>query len=183
MKRTSIWALLMIVGILLWSTSVGASNNVLIGVVDVDLVMEQSDAGKLANADLSNLITNWQDKLDSLETVIVVLTEEIEGSEASLSAEKLEGKNQELESLLEQYQIAAAEGELEIQRRAEELYQLLLQDISLVIRLIGTREGYTIIAETSSLFYFGPQVDLTPEVIREYNKLLNESQVADESSE
>ncbi|HBG00808.1 MAG TPA: hypothetical protein DDW87_04460 [Firmicutes bacterium] len=91
-----------------------------------------------------------------------------------LELQEANPESEELPGLVEDYQIAAAEAEYVIQQRAEELYQLLLQDIALVARTIGERDGYTIIAETSSLFYYGPHVDLTPEVIREYNRLLSE---------
>mgnify|MGYP000906736898 FL=1 len=160
MKRTGIYVFL-IVGVLLLGSGVSAAANALIGVIDLDVVMDQSEAGKLANGDLGNLIAGWQETLDSLEAAILEL------QEANPEAEELPG-------LVEDYQIAAAEAEYVIQQRAEELYQLLLQDIALVARMIGERDGYTIIAETASLFYYESHVDLTPEVIREYNRLLSE---------
>ncbi|HBG00807.1 MAG TPA: hypothetical protein DDW87_04455, partial [Firmicutes bacterium] len=70
MKRTGIYVFL-IVGILLLGSGVSAAANALIGVIDLDVVMDESDAGKLANGDLGNLIAGWQETLDSLEATIL----------------------------------------------------------------------------------------------------------------
>ncbi len=162
MKR-SLYVIFALVGMLLLTSGIQASANVLIGVIDIDRVMDESDAGKLANEDLGQLIAGWQATLDSLEATIVELQETNPDSE-------------ELPALIEDYQIAAAEGEHAIQQRADELYLLLLQDIAMIARIIGERDGYAIIAETASLFYYESQVDISADVILEYNRLLNESE-------
>jgi len=163
-KRTSIWVCLMMVVVVLLSQGASASGNVLIGVVNVDLVIEQSQAGQLANNDLMALITSWQSQLDELEATILEMQEQL-GEGASTP---------ELDELVGRYQTMAVEAEYAIQQRADELYQLLLQDIAAVVNLVGARDGYTMIAEASSIFYYEAQVDVTSEIIREYDRLLNE---------
>ncbi|NMB00842.1 MAG: BamA/TamA family outer membrane protein [Firmicutes bacterium] len=182
LKQAKVWMFVVMVGVLLWSGSVGASNTVLIGIFDIDTVIEQSNAGILADNDLRGLIAAWQEHVDSLETAIVELMDELENPATSLSSEQVAVKEGELQALLEQYQLAVAEAEYNIQLRAEELHELLLQDIAAVVALIGDRGGYTLIADTTNIFYFGSHIDITAEVINEYNRLLAEQIEARDSS-
>lgn len=172
MKRVGDWIVLGVLVFVLFIGTASASANVLIGVVNSELVIEQSDAGHLANADLAIVVRSWQDLLGAKEQDIEALMQDIETNSDQLSAEDMVGKQQELNELIQEYASLEAEAEHEIQTQALELRNLILQDIAHITGIIGRREGYTLITDASMVFYHGPQIDITAEVIREYNKLL-----------
>ncbi len=65
--------------------------------------------------------------------------------------------------------------EAEIQAAAQTLREQLLSDIEVVVRMVGEARGFDLVLEASDVYFYRRVVDLTFEVIREYDHLWEQS--------
>lgn len=160
---------LLLVGIL--GVAVVGAETDRIGIVDLAIVIDESSAGKKANAELNNLIASRQSALDALEADIVALETELEVAESTLSEEVKQVKAAQLDDLVTQYLTRMNEYEAEIQQLAQALQNQILSEIGAVLQWFGDNKDYSLILDSSTALYFRRVVDLTWEIIREYDDL------------
>lgn len=173
MKR----ALALVLGMMLVFGAAAASAaaaEVKIGVVDLTTVLDQSDAGKAANAQLATLTKSKQDELAAMKSKIDALQKEIDGGK--LSAADKKSKQDDLDKQQQAYQKAVQDDQNQLQQTAQDLRNQLLNDIGQVLGMIGDQEGYTLIVDAQSVFYHQKVIDLTYDLIRKYNDLYAQAQ-------
>lgn len=169
MKKVSLLVVMAMIAIIAVPRVLAAE--VKVAVMNLNTVIEHSDAGKAANAELAVLIESKQKQVDAKGAVIEQLNKELSEKGESLKPEEKEAKQAELDQLIVEYQQLAAQAEAEIQARAQELRNQILAEIGEVLRIIGDRAGYTMILDISMVHYYSHVIDITTEVIRTYNQL------------
>ncbi len=168
MKMNVVRGFLVFIMIFMFSASVGA-NPFLVGIIDVAVIIEQSNAGKIANAALAEEISAKQGMVDEKAAEINALVELfIESDE--MSDEERTSLEAQHALLLAEYQELIIAAEKQVQESAQYLRTLLVSEIGEIVRIIAQREGYALILESTSAAYYGKHIDITAEVIREYNK-------------
>ncbi len=165
MRKYLSWILVMVV---LMSAAVPVvAAEAKVAVMDLNMVMIESEAGKAASAQLEALIQERQAAVDSKAEAIRKLQEEVE--EAASTNERTSGQ-WELEQLVLEYETLVAQSEAEIQAEAEQMRSQILIEIGEVLRVLGEQENYSLILDTSIVHYYTQAIDITWEVIRGYNE-------------
>lgn len=145
-----------------------------VGVVDLALIMEESKAGKQANALLAAAVEERRQALAPQEAQLEELAALLENG--SLSDDERAAKEAEFDALAQEYIAAVNQADAEVQQLLEQLRSQLLADIGVVLQRVGDSRNFDLILDVSSTYYFRRTVDLTFEVIREYDDLWEQAQ-------
>ena len=94
-----------------------------------------------------------------------------EAQSDSLTDYEKAAKEEELNKMLAERQ-AVAEADTEVQARAQELRNIMIADLAQVLQVLSAEEGYDLILDTSVTHFYSQLIDITWEVIRKYNYLL-----------
>ena len=167
---------LAILGPLWWglsSLALGA-DPVKVGVMDQQLVIERSKAGKRALEDLKAYSATRQKIINSDDQELKELEQSIQDPKLSESA-KQEKQNQ-FQAKLEAYQRRLADFNREIQQKQRETvaeYTKKVQDAALVV---AQREGYIAVIDRGNealiriVIYHQRGLDVTDQVVKEFDK-------------
>ncbi len=170
MKRYAYITLITIALVLAASSVVlGAATRIV--VLDLNTVINESDAGKAANAELAALVASKQAEVDEMWAQIESFSQELDEQSKSLTDEENAAKQEELEGMVAEYEQAVADADAEVQTRAEEMRNQITTEIAEVLRVIGAEEGYDLILDTTVVHFYSQLIDITWEVIRKYNYL------------
>ena len=139
-----------------------------VAVMDLNMVITESEAGKAASAQLEALIQERQAAVDVKAEAVRKLREEVEDAAVT---NRRTSQQRELEQLVSEYEALVAQSEAEIQAKAEEMRRQILGEIGEVLRVLGEQENYSLIVDTSIVHYYTQAIDITREVIRKCNEL------------
>ena len=70
---------------------------------------------------------------------------------------------------LRDFENAYKDSKEELQQKDNEVTGAIIRDLAYVVRNMGERGGYTLVLEKGSLLWAAPSIDITDQVIREYN--------------
>ena len=171
MKR-AIWLVLVI---LLITGSSGLAAEIItvkIGHVDLVRALNESESGKKAKADLEFMIKSKQSTIDEKGKAIERAKADIEKQASVLSQDARKTKEEELESLLRDYQRLVADSQKEVKKKEGELTGDIIKELRGIVQKIGQEEGYTLILESAEgqILYAAKEIDLTETVIRKFNE-------------
>jgi len=146
--------------------------DVKVGVIDLMKVVDLSEPGKKAKAELEAKLTSAEAALKKKQEEILRMKEEIEQQAPMLSATALAEKKRQYEDELLEMQRMAEDYDYQLQNQYYELTAIIFTQLDEVIQDIGTSGGYTLILErtSSGIVYFPDSIDITEEVIKELNK-------------
>ncbi|HHW09923.1 MAG TPA: OmpH family outer membrane protein [Firmicutes bacterium] len=150
-----------------------------IGVVDINTVISQSDAGKAVNNTLQRYVENVRAELNAKQKVIDDLRQTLD----SLSEEQRSEKLAEIETLESELQEAITTAQKDVDNRTEEYRRLVLEDIGKVLAIIAEEDGYHLIIDAATTYYYAKLIDITWEVIRKYNDLYEQALQAAQSNQ
>jgi len=170
--------LIMFVIIAALASAAGAAQ-LKIGVVDINTVISQSDAGKAVNNTLQRYVENVRAELNAKQKVIDDLRQTLD----SLSEEQRSEKLAEIETLESELQEAITTAQKDVDNRTEEYRRLVLEDIGKVLAIIAEEDGYHLIIDAATTYYYAKLIDITWEVIRKYNDLYEQALQAAQSNQ
>jgi outer membrane protein len=167
MKKT---LLLLVVFFLYGVSSVHAEMKV--GVVDLMKVLNESDSGKSAKADLETLIKSKQTVLDEKGKEIEKMKADLEKQSSVLSTEAKKSKEDSLEKTLREYQRLVTDSQAEVKKKESDLTGGILKEIRVIVDKMGEEGGYTMVLENAEglVLYFKKDINLTDTVIKRYNE-------------
>lgn len=149
-----------------------SQTNVKIGYIDLQKVIRDSKAGKSAKTAFEN---EFKKKKQIIDTKANILAQEkqdfisqsplMDDAARSRKAEEIQQNEKELTRLRDDFRE-------ELQKKDFELTQKILKELEGVIRVIGDKEGYSLIIEKteSGIIYGGDDVNITQKVITAYDK-------------
>jgi outer membrane protein len=175
MKKISVEKLF-IVCILLFAISVlpvslPAAESVKFGSIDVQKVLNESEAGKKAKSDLESLIKSKQVSIDEKGKAIEKMKADIEKQASVLSADARKTKEDELEKLIREYQRLVQDSQAEVKKREADLTEGILKDVREIIDKTGEEEGYTLIVEKGMIVYSSKGIDVTDSILKKFDEL------------
>ena len=141
------------------------------GSVDIQKLLNESDAGKKAKADLESLIKSKQTAINDKEKTVEKLKADLEKQTSVLSADARKGKEDELEKQIREYQRLVQDSQAEVKKKEAELTDAILKDVKDLIDKIGEQEGYALIVEKSMVIYASENTDITDLVMKKFNGL------------
>ncbi len=158
------------IGLCILPVSSIAADTVKFGSIDVQKVLNESDAGKKAKSDLEFLIKSKQSTIDERGKVIDKMRSDIEKQASVLSAEARKSKEEELEKLIRDYQRLVQDSQTEIKKKEAELTDTILNDVKEMVEKIGQEEGYSLIIEKGIVLYSDKGIDITDTILKKYDE-------------
>lgn len=144
-----------------------------IAIVDLYKLLNESEAGKKAKADLESLIKTKQSLLDEKGKNIEKLRTEIEKQSAVLSADAKKAKEDELERLARDYQRLVSDSQAEVKKKETELTSEILKEARELINKIAQEGGYSLVLEKADglVLFYSSNLDITDSLIKKMNEL------------
>ncbi len=140
------------------------------GSVDIQTLLNESDAGKKAKSDLESLIKSKQSVINEKEKTVAKLKADLEKQTSILSADARKSKEDELEKQVREYQRLVQDSQAEVKKKEAELTDAILKDAKELIDKIGEQEGYALIVEKSMVIYASKNIDMTDIVMKKLNE-------------
>ena len=165
-----------ILGPLWWamaSMALGAEP-VKVAVMDQQLVIERSKAGKRALEDLKAYSATRQKIINSDDQELKELEQTIQDGKLSESA-KQEKQNQ-FQAKLEAYQRRLADFNREIQQKQREMVTEYSKKVQEAAQAVAQKEGYVAVIDRGNesviriVIYYQPTLDVTDQVVKEFDK-------------
>lgn len=168
--------LLLVVGMMLTLTVLVvppafAAENGKTAVVDFTVVINGSDAGQKANAELTEFIKNKQAVAEEKGKNVQNLKNAFEEQVATLSVEDKKVKGEELNQAFKDYQVTVAEFNAEVQKKKAELRNSVLKEIKEVLSKIAQEENYSMIFDMAVVPYYDKNTDISAKAIQKYNEV------------
>lgn len=156
-------------------SSVGlAAEPVKVGVMDQQLVMEKSKAGKRALEELKTYSATRQKIISADDQELKELEQAIQDGKLSETA-KQEKQNQ-FQSKLEAYQRRLADFNREIQQKQREMVSEYMKKVQDAAQVVAQREGYIAVIDKGNegvlkiVIYHQPGLDVTEQVVKEFDR-------------
>lgn len=164
MKKTLILIMMMLA--LSWFVF----SEVKIGVINAQKVIQETKKGKEITAKLEKIGQGKQQQVEALREEIKKLEKDVVSP--ALNDQTREKKNLELEKKRTELRRFIEDAQRDMQQKSANELNILRQDIMPVIERIGKQNGFSLILDltTSGIAYYDSAIDVTNEVIAEYDK-------------
>jgi len=142
-----------------------------IAVIDVNKVLNESEAGKIARKKMENRYEELKKKVDAMTEEAKKMKEEIDKQKILLGKEKLKAKEEALAAKVAELRKVSQESENEMQRRQRDLTREVLKIVEGQVDKIVQEEKIDLLLERSSgVVHFNPSLDITAKVLALVNK-------------
>jgi outer membrane protein len=148
----------------------GLAADMKIGVVDVQKVLMESDAGKEAQSKITSQGKEMEGKLKTQGEAIEEMQKKLEKEKLVMSPEQFETKQREVRTKVINFKDQQRNFLEDLKKSEAKALSVLRDDILSVIDEIGKAEGYSIVVQRSDVLFFKPDMDITAQVISGYNK-------------
>jgi len=148
-------------------TALPAEAQLKVAVIEVQRIITDSQAGKAVLATLEKYGKEQQDKLTAKRDEIEQLRNRISEGQLSLSEDRLEALQKDLETKSIELRRLADDAQRELNRRQEEAFKEIERRVMPILQQIGKEGGYTMIFRKfeSGLVYATEEIDITGQVI------------------
>jgi len=142
-----------------------------IAVIDVNKVLNESEAGKVARKKMEDRYEELKKKVDALTEEAKKMKEEIDKQKILLGKEKLKAKEDALAAKVAELRKVSKDSENEMQRRQRDLTRDVLKIVEGQVDKIVQEEKIDLLLERSSgVVHFNPSLDITAKVLALVNK-------------
>ncbi len=167
-----------LVGWFLWVIAIApvwSAESVKIGVMDQQMVIEKSKAGKRALEELKAYSTTRQKIINADDQELKDLEQSIQNGKLSDAAK--EEKTAQFQTKLEAYQRRLADFNREIQQKQREMVAEYAKKVQDAAQAVAQKEGYVAVVDKGSeaviriVLYHQPALDLTEQIIKEFDRV------------
>jgi outer membrane protein len=141
-----------------------------IGVVDLQRVMETSDAGKAAQAQIKKQKEQMEADLKKKGTEIEQISQRLEREAMVMSKESREEKEREARIKLNDFKTLQKKYRSSLQELEKKLVTELRDDTIALVDEIGKKEGYLLIITRVGVLYSPNSIDITDQLIKRLNE-------------
>jgi outer membrane protein len=155
------------------SVALGA-DPVKVAVMDQQLVIERSKAGKRALEDMKAYQATRQKIINSDDQELKELEQSIQDGKLSESAKQ--ERQTQFQAKLEAYQRRLADFNREIQQKQREMVSEYIKKVQGAAQVVAQREGYVAVIDRGNeamlriVIYHQPALDVTDQVVKEFDK-------------
>ena len=170
MKKNMLWIAGLMLLLFVWTNTALAADR--IGFINMQTIIQNSNAGKKAAEDFKKLFARKQESIKTMENEVKKLKDELDKQGAVMTAGVRGDKEAAYQRKMRDYQILVDDTNKELQKRDQEYSQQLIPEILKVVRTIAEKEKYTLIlgVSTMPLPYFDKAGDISRKVIEDFNK-------------
>ncbi len=177
MSRGTCLAIAALMGSLLLAQADGVwAERLKVGVISQQAVMEKSKAGKRAIETMKEFAASRQRIISADDEELKNLEKDLKSQEGGLSEAARREKAEQFRVKFESYQKRLGDFNKEVQAKQKEMFDEYSKKIDDAASAVGERLGYTAVLDTGTptqlrvVIYASPSVDLTDEVIAEFDK-------------
>jgi outer membrane protein len=146
-----------------------AATDMKVAFVDMQRALNDSNAGKKAKNDFRAEISRLQGRLQRQQEEVQSLKDELDRKGPLMRDEERRNLQDDYTRKLRDFENAYKDSKEELQQKDNEVTGAIIRDLAYVVRNLGERGGYTLVLEKGSLLWAAPSIDITDQVIREYN--------------
>jgi outer membrane protein len=175
MERTILTRLISAVALWLAMVSPGLSaESFKVAVMDQQMVIEQSKAGKRALEELKAYSMTRQKIINADDQELKELEQTIQ--EGKLTDSAKQEKQGQFQAKLETYQRRLADFNREIQQKQREMVVEYSKKVQVAAQVVGEKNGYVAIIDKGNeavikiVLYHQPVLDLTDQVVKEFDR-------------
>lgn len=143
-----------------------------IGVVDLQRVLDQSSAGKIANAEIKKQGKKMEAELKKKGAEIEELRERIEREALVMSKEMRDEKERDYRIKVNDFKSLERKFKQDMQVLNRKFTKQIHQETVKLVKDIGKIEGYLLIIEKTVVLYSPNTIDITDKLIQKYNASL-----------
>ncbi|MEQ1795806.1 MAG: OmpH family outer membrane protein [Nitrospira sp.] len=160
-----------------FSTSVQAADTFKMGVVDPQVVLEKSKAGKKALESLKEYVSTRQKLLSRDEEELRNYEKQLKEQIAKLSEAEKKDKETQFRARIQDYQKRAQEFNQELQGKQKELVDDYMKRIASATQAVAEKGGFSIVVDRGSeqtvkiVIYNKDTADITEQVIKEFDRV------------
>jgi outer membrane protein len=140
-----------------------------IGVIDLQRVLETSDAGKAAQVEITKKGLKMGDELKRKEEELVELKTRLDNEAMVMSRVMKEEKERELQIKYLDLKQLEKKFRADSREMNNRLSERIKEEIITVVEEIGKTGGYLIIIEKKVVHYYPNTIDVTDKLIKKYN--------------
>ncbi|MDD3249066.1 MAG: OmpH family outer membrane protein [Smithella sp.] len=171
MKKNIFWIAGLTLLLFVWTGTALAADK--IGFINMQMIIQNSNAGQKAAEDFKKLFARKQENIKAMENEVKKLKDELDKQGAVMTAGARSDKEAAYQRKMRDYQILVDDTNKELQKRDQEYSQQLIPEILKVVRAIAEKEKYTLILDISTmpLPYFDKAGDISKKVIDGFNRV------------
>jgi outer membrane protein len=175
MRRVNRWIILAVLAVFFVSGSALGADVAKIGVVEFQRLFENSDAGKEIKAKITTQGKKMEAELKEKGAEIEELKKRLEREALVMSKEMREEKEREFRIKVNDIKTLQKKYEAELQGIQNKLMGGLQSETIEIINEIGKSGGYLLIMDKRGVLYSPSTIDITDEVIKQYNVQYNKN--------
>jgi outer membrane protein len=146
-----------------------------IGVVDLQRVIDSSEKGKQAQAEVQKKGDELSQKVKAMEDELQAMKADIEKQSVALTPEAKQEKLDALEKKDVEYQRFVKDAQAEFRKAEQRALKDLYDQIRQLVVKYGKDNNYAVIIEVQTVIYRADAVDITNEIIKVYNSAPNQA--------
>lgn len=168
----------LLIGCLFVFTQISYGENIKIGIVDLQYVLENCEPGKEAIAKLQNEFKNLKENLDKKKEAIDKLREQIEKQRLMLTQEAQLDKELEYKQKVQEFKTLYGTYQQKMQIKERQLREPIIKELENVLKEYGKQGKFTLIIDkrNSGVVYSSDAIDITKDVIVKFNNAWRKKQ-------
>ena len=152
-----------------WCGQADAADVAKIGIVDLQRVIETSDPGKSARAEIEKEKDIMLQELKEKGAEIEALAKQLERESMVMSKEKREEKEREFRIKQDDFRMLNKKNNEKMQELQKGLLNKVVKDAFTLAEEIGKKEGYLLIIRNETVLYAPNSIDITDQLIKQLN--------------
>ncbi len=140
-----------------------------IAVIDAQKVVQASEMGKKALAEIKSIKDKKQTEIDQRQASIQSMQDKLDKQKDILSADAKDKLSGDITRQITDLRRFREDSENDIQNQLGNAIKGIEDKVLPIIQKIGTERGFAIIVSKDQLVYYNPKFDITDEVIRAFN--------------
>ena len=158
-----------VVTLLAMAAAATARADVKLAYVDIQRALNDCRNGKSAKAEFRGRLERVQAQLQGEQSEVQRLKDEIDKKGPLMQPDQLQTLSQQYTRKLRDFQDDYKNTRETLQQKDNEITGAIVRDLATIVRQIGLKNGYTMVMEKGNLLWAIPSVDITDDVIRNYD--------------
>ncbi|HLW70924.1 MAG TPA: OmpH family outer membrane protein [Candidatus Binataceae bacterium] len=139
--------------------------------VDIQRALNDCHNGKAVKTDFRGRIERLQQRLQGEQDEVERLKKEYEEKGPLMQPDQRQNLEDDYSKKLHAFQDDYKNSADELKQKDQEMTGEIVRDLALVVQRIGAKSNYTMVMEKGSLLWAIPSIDITDEVIRDYDAM------------
>lgn len=155
--------------VLAMAAATTARADVKLAYVDIQRALNDCRNGKSAKQEFRGRLERVQSQLQGEQSEVQRLKDELDKKGPLMQPDQLQSLQQEYTRKLRDFQDDYKNTRDSLQEKDNEITGAIVRDLATIVRQIGQKDGYTMVMEKGNLLWAVPSVDITDDVIRDYD--------------